>query len=318
MRIAETALMQLAPSLVRRLRRHAARPLGSWLAPLALLAPLPWPASAQADCVGPDLAITWTYPNLSALTVPPDAVFWVVSESSTISASVDGVPLTPLGTSLAGRTQFVPAEPLSEGEHEFAARAENEYAPASAGAEPYVNSDEQHIHFRVDARAAREGDVSITSVEAYELSFRGSPPKRVNPPPEEYDGACTQLAIPLGYECNDTGGPPYLARVAYDWSGAPPLAYLVQGGWLVPPGCLSFWARTESSTPEEFRVAAVLPTGLGEEHAFTGEVAVTEAEPGPYANPPSACSIQPGRRTSPSLLLAIAMLSALGVRLRRR
>jgi hypothetical protein len=309
---------------------RSTRPLSSglacaWLLPGALLASsFVWTASVQAECSQPDVDLAWTYPDVYTSSVPPDAMIWAVSAGGqSITVEVDGVPLSPLGTSSVERFQFVPAAPLSEGTHELVARAEQSTNLQNQDGGPFLaaRSVERRLPFRVEAGAVRDGDVAISSVDAYPQQFRGNPPRRVSPPPEVYDTACTQTAVSLGDSCNDTGGPSHLARVAYEFEGLP-LAYLVQGGWIVPLGCESFWA---AASPErgsaQFTVSAILPTGMAEEHTFAGPVDFPPREPGPFQDAPSACSIDIQQRSAPpwfALLGTLAVIAAARRRTRQR
>lgn len=293
----------------------------AWLLPGALLASSSlWTASAHAECSQPDVDLAWTYPDVYTSSVPPDAVFWAVSAGGqSITVEVDGVPLSPLGTSSVERFQFAPAAPLSEGTHELVARAEQSTNLQNPDGGPFLaRSVERRLPFRVAAGAVRDGDVAISSVDAYPQQFRGNPPRRVSPPPELYDTACTQTAVPLGDSCNDTGGPSHLARVAYEVEGLP-LAYLVQGGWIVPLGCESFWApASPARDSEQFTVSAILPTGLGEEHTFAGPVDFPPRDPGPFQDAPSACSIDFQQRPAPPWFSLVGALAIIAAAARRR
>jgi hypothetical protein len=302
------------------------RPLSSglawaWLLPGALLASsLLWTGSAQADCGQPDVDLTWTYPDAYTGSVPPDAVFWAVSAGGeSITVEVDGVPLSAVGTDGVERVQFVPAAPLSEGTHELVARAQQGTNLQDQDGGPFLaRSIERRFPFRVVAGAASDGDVSISSVEAYPLAYRGYPPLLVSPPPEVYDAACTQTAVPLGGSCNDTGGPSHVARVAYELEGDP-IAYLVQGGWIVPRGCEAFWAAASPARDAaQFTVSAILPTGLAEEHAFAGPVEFPPRDPGPFQAPPSACAIDLERGPAARWSSVLGTLAVIGAAARRR
>jgi hypothetical protein len=301
------------------IRRHS-----SWLTAGAVLAALLWSRRGHADCPAPATAITWLYPDQGTEAVPPDAVFWAVSPAAVITLSVDGVPLAPLGTSGVERFQFTPAAPLREGEHQLVARAEDrvfsgfEDSPPSADGGTAVDADERSLHFEVTAAPAAGGDVGITAVEAYAVAFRGAPAHRVSPAPEDYDARCTNAATELFWTCDDTGGPSHLARVAYAYEGAP-LAYLVQGGYLVPRGCASFWApASPEAGSEQFRVAAVLPTGLAEEHVFTAPVDFPALDNGSFQSSPSACSVRSERHSTSAPLAAAALLGLAACARRRR
>jgi hypothetical protein len=310
--------MQLWLPMSRPARSLAACLRWVWLPPGALLAPLLWSASARAACVQPDVDIAWTYPDATTEAVPPDAVFWAVAASGDITVEVDGVPLSPLGTSIVERVQFPPAAPLREGVHELVVRAQQEGGPQAPDAGPPISSEERRFPFRVVAGEVRDGDVSISSVDVYPVVFRGSPPQRVSPTPEEYDTTCSQAATALFLPCNDTGGPLHVARVAYEREGTP-IAYLVQRGWLVPPGCESFWtAASASGGPTQFTVSAVLPTGVAEEHTFASPVDFPPADPGPFQDSPRACSLDLERRPAPRMVSVLATLAVIGAAVRRR
>jgi hypothetical protein len=301
----------------------------SWLTSGAVLAALLWARPGQATCEGPPKVITWTYPDAGTEVVPPDAVFWAVSPGANVTLSVDGVPLSPLGASGIDRFQFAPTAPLSEGMHELVAGTEDTLFPESAGIAgtadggTRIDAGERRFRFRVMAAPAVEGDVRISSVEAYPTAFGGTVSPGVGAPREEYDSQCTDAATALSWGCNDTGGPSYLARVAYESEGAP-IAYLVQGGYLVPPGCPWFWAPASAEAGSaQFRVAAVLPTGLAEEHVFAGPVDFPPREAGPVSSPgsagsPSACAVGFGPRPARASALAAAALAILAACARRR
>jgi hypothetical protein len=291
----------------------------AWPVPCALAAWL-WTDSAHADCAVPPASIDWTYPAESTESVPPDAVFWVVSQEGDITVEVDGVRVPPLGTSHTARLQFKPETPLSEGEHEFVALTKQELRRVDdlpdSGA--YIDTDERRFRFQVTAAPAVDGDVSVSGVTLYSRSY-GGPPQRSERPEED---ACSAAATPLSWYCNDTGGPLYVARIGYAAEGSA-IAYLVQGDYLVPPGCASFWWDTWSVPgPEQVRVAAVLPTGLAEEHAFAGPVedrtTVPNPNPGSFAGRPSACSLDFEQRPASRSLLAATTLLVLGACARRR
>jgi hypothetical protein len=311
--------MQLWLSMSRPARFLAARLRSVWLPPGALLAPLLWSASAGADCQWPDVDLTWTYPNGMTDTVPPDAVFWAVSPGGESTVEVDGVPLSALGTDGVERMQFVSTAPLSEGEHELVARAQQgSNLQDQDGGAFLVRSIERRIPFRVAAGPVRDGDVAISSVEVYPLQFRGTPPRRVSPPPEEFDTVCSQSAIELSVSCNDTGGPSHVALVAYEFVGLP-IAYLVQGGWIVPLGCESFWAAASPARDTaQFTVSAILPTGVAEERTFAGPVDFPPADPGPFQDSPRACSLDFERRPAPPMASVLATLAVIGAAIRRR
>lgn len=293
-----------------------ARLRSSWLAPVALLTTLALPPPVHASCLGPEAAITWSYPDETTDAVPPDAVFWVVSHVGDITVEVDGVRLSPRGTSVIERVQFVSATPLSEGEHELVARVQLASREPDAGS----SGDERRVPFRVAAGPALEGDVVVSSVTAYPLVFGGSTPPR-SPPPSEYDTECSALAVGLSWGCDDII-PAYVTRIAYTSEGGA-IAYLVQGDTLVPPGCASYWVNHygPDADPAAFRVAAVLPTGVAEEHAFGGPVelrTLQESNPGTFQKQRNACSLDFERRPAGHTLLAAATLAVIGGYARRR
>lgn len=223
------------------------------------------PAVARADCLGPDTTILWSYPDESTPSVPPSAVFWAVAHLGNIRVEVDGVPLARVSSE---NYRFAPATPLSEGEHEFVAWSELGDALPDAGA----RSNERRVRFVVDATAPVSGDVAVDTVTIYPVAFDNHG-MLLSPPPGAYDTSCSTRSVSLDWSCDDII-PGSLAQVTYRAEGAP-IAYLVQRERLVPAGCPMFWAHGNAdSPPESFRVAAVLPTGIGEEHAFAGEVEV--------------------------------------------
>jgi hypothetical protein len=295
---------------------HPACLRSAWLAPAALLATLALPHPAHASCSGPEAVITWSYPDETTDAVPPDAVFWAVSYVGDITVEVDGVPLSPRGTSLLERVQFVSATPLSEGEHELIAKVHLDSRVPDAG----DTGDERRVRFRVAAAPTPEADVVVSSVTAYPLVFDGSSPT-LSPPPSEYDTECSALAVGLSWGCDDII-PAYVTRIAYAFEGEA-IAYLVQGDTLVPPGCASYWVRHygPDADPAAFRVAAVMPTGVAEEHAFAGTVelrTLEESNPGVFQTRRNACSLDFERRPAPPMLLGAATLLVIGGYTRRR
>jgi hypothetical protein len=299
-------------------RSFSVRMRPSWLTSCALLAALLWSRAGDAICIGPESTIKWTYPS-QGYAVPPDAVFWAVAPADVVTVAVDGVLLSPLGTGAVERFQFAPEAPLSEGEHELVVRAEQSSfsEPFDGGA--FVTSDERRFPFQVAAEAARDGDANISSVKVYPIAFRGVPPKRISPPPEDFDAQCTNAATPLGFwDCDDTGSPPHIARITYEYEGVP-VAYLVQGKYLVPRGCASFWVRAlPEEGPAQFRVAAVLPNGVAEEHVFAEPVDFPPVDRGPVQGPPSACSMGLERRPAQASVVAVTSVVMLAACARRR
>jgi hypothetical protein len=235
--------------------------------------------------------------------VPPDAVFWVVSPAGEARAWIDDVPLSPRGTAGIERHQFVSPLPLSEGEHELVARAGND--------------DLRTIPFRVAAQPPSASDVSIDTVTFYPPSIHY--PAR-NPPESEYDSECMQYVVRLNVApCYDTGAPPK-ARVTYAGQGDA-IAYLAQGRYFVSPACATFWAYSaDEPQPADYVVAAVLPTGIAEEHHFDGTIEVRTVEdtyPDAFDRP-DACSLGVGLR-APSPLAGVGLaLAAWLVRRRQR
>src|SRR5690349_5348629 len=174
------------------------------------------PDIARADCAGPSSDIRWTYPDESTPSVPPDAVFWAVAHLGNISVEVDGIALEPREQEGPGRFQFVPAEALSEGEHELVTWTDG------LDVNPEAAMNERHVRFNVVAGPAASGDVSVSSVTVYpyEIGSAGL----ISPPEDEYDTECNELAVGLDWSCDDII--PYrLARIAYASEGAP-IAYL--------------------------------------------------------------------------------------------
>jgi hypothetical protein len=248
------------------------------------------PSIARAACAGPSSEILWTYPDETTPSVPPDAVFWAVAHRGDISVEVDGIALAPRERDGLGRYQFAPGEALTEGEHELVV-----WTDTPSDTEDAAN--ERHVRFNVVAGPASSGDVVVSSVTVYPFTPGAS--GLISPPEDEYDRECTDLAVPLEWSCNDYI--PYsLARVAYASEGAP-IAYLVQGNILVPPGCASFWTGGAVDTdPAAFRAAAILPTGLGEEHGFDGTIeerSLQDSYPERFQDRQSAmCSLPTGGR----------------------
>lgn len=256
--------------------------------------------SAHADCQPAPPSISFTYPDETTQSVPPDAVFWVVSRAGEARAWVDGVPLSQVGSSLAERHQFTHPMPLTEGEHEFVARAGND--------------DVRSLSFRVASSVPSTGDVSIDSVTFYPSSDRLPAP---NPPDDEHDDECMQYAVKLTSPCSDTGYPEK-ARVTYEGHGDA-IAYLAQGYSLVSPACATFWASsTDDPESSDYVVAAVLPTGVAAEHRFEGTIDVRtleETRPDLFDRP-DACTLGFGPR-APSTLACLGLALAAWLARRR-
>lgn len=286
--------------------------------PLLALGTALLPEVARAQCAAPRAELLWTYPDATTATVAPNSMFWAVSHAGELSVEIDGVPLEPRGSSVIERQQFVTAGPLTEGEHEFYARAEEPVVDAG----PRIS--ERRLRFRVARRESDELSVNIESVTIYPLSWDGN--ALINPPSSEYDRQCTDRAIPLAWSCNDIL-PVALARVAYEEQGGPnallpPIAYLAQGEVLLPAGCPQHWvgASTETSA-SRFRVASVLSTGVSDEQVFDGEVVVrTLADVYPERNVATSsasesdgCSLGGEAPGAPGVALPGSWLSALAL-----
>ena len=244
---------------------------------------------ADADVQPAPPSVGFTYPNEATDSVPPDAVFWVVA-SGQARAWIDQVPLTQIGTSSAERHQFVYPAPLTDGEHELVARA---------------GDSVERVTFRVAARPPSTGSASIDSVGMYPQA-RG-PDGWLDPP--GYDAECSSLSGGIGKA---------YARVSYSGEGDV-IAYLLQEALVVPSTCNTFIFDTWS-VPSQFSVAAILPTGVTEQHTFAGTVEVystEEAYPELYADGPSACSFGIGRR-APSALASVGLALVAWLARRRR
>jgi hypothetical protein len=283
------------------------------LVPLLALGAALLPALARADCAGPSAELLWTYPDATTATVAPNSVFWAVSHAGELSVEVDGVPLAPRGSSVVERQQFVSAGPLSEGEHEFYARAEEPVADAGA------RVSERRLRFTVSRRELDERSVNIESVTVYPLSWNGD--ALANPPSGEYDTQCSERAISLAWSCNDII-PFGLARVAYEEQGGPnallpPIAYLAQGGVLLPAGCPQHWVGADTKVPaSRFRVASVLSTGVSDDQVFDGEVVVrtlADVYPQRHAAPSHVCSLRGGAPGAPGVALSGCWFGALAL-----
>jgi hypothetical protein len=287
------------------------------VAGLAALAVVAAERPARADCEGPRATIRWSYPDATTVSVPPDAVFWAVSHAEAIDVTIDGVPLIALGTGPVERQQFVAQAPLAEGEHVLVAYART----LASRSRSVIDSDERQVRFRVAAGPPVTGDVSISSVEVYPFLWNSSTGEWLSPPQGLIDQQCGQQRTSLEWSCDDII-PSTVTLVTFDGDGDA-IAYLTSDGTLVPPSCTSL-LMTGSNDPASYRVTAVLPTGLSEEHTFTGaieEVTLEEARPDLYANPREGmlCSLGLGRRSSGALGVIVGLsLVACWARRRRR
>lgn len=284
----------------RPTRLARAWPLHRISAAAVLLHTLLSARASYADCGVPPPSVEFTYPDETTESVPPDAVFWVVSPAGEARAWIDGVPLAQRETSGAGRHQFVYPTALADGEHELVAQAGND--------------SRRTVTFQVAARPPSTGTASIDSVDIYPLA-RG-PSGWLDPP--GYDAECARLAAPLGTECNDTLDWSY-AHVEYSGEGDV-VAYLLQGGWIVPAQCTAFLVDTWSYDPSSFRISAVLPTGVTEARTFAGTVDVhstREAYPELFYDGPDACSLGLGRR-APSAVAGVGLALVAWLMRRRR
>jgi hypothetical protein len=246
-------------------------------------------------------SVEFTYPDEATESVPPDAIFWVVSPGGRARAWIDSVPLAPRGPGLIEQHQFSYPGPLAEGEHELVARAGDD------------DSERRAITFRVAAGAPSTGDGRIDAVDLYPLAQ--GPSGWLEPP--GYDAACEQRATPLGDYCNDTLDWDY-ARIRFSGEGNV-VAYVVQGGWLAPAGCTTLFTTARTTDPSQYSIAAVLPTGLAEARTYTGEVEWHDAEeayPELYSQP-SACSLGLGQR-APSALGSVGLAFVAWLARRRR
>ena len=283
---------RLPGSLRRRILPRAAA--GSILL-LALLGA----RSAHAECEVQQPSIEFTYPSATTESVPPDAVFWVVSPAGQAEAWIDDVPLTPLGAEGVARHQFTYPVPLSEGEHELVARAGNDARRV--------------VPFRVAAAPTASASVGIDAVDVYPLTQGRS--GLVESP--GYETTWCPI-VPLGDYCNDII-PESVAVIRYSIEGDA-IALLAQGGWLVTPDCGMFSTTTWSSDPASFRVAAVLPSGVGEEITYSGTIEAHEApsaSPAHYDGPDDRCSIGFGER-SPSSVVSAGLALVAWIARRRR
>jgi hypothetical protein len=255
--------------------------------------------SAHAECPKRQPSIEFTFPSEATESVPPDAVFWVVSPAGEARAWIDDVPLTPLGTDLVERHQFKYPELLSEGEHELVARAGNDARRV--------------VPFRVAAAPTASANVGIDAVDVYPLTQGAS--GWVESP--GYDTTWCPI-VPLGDYCNDII--PESVAVARYSSEGDAIALLAQGGWLVTPECGMFSTSTWSSDPSSFRVAAVLPSGVGEESTYSGTIeahSAPSAHPALYDGPDDRCSIGFGER-SPGSLASVGLALVAWLARRRR
>lgn len=255
--------------------------------------------ASYADCGVPPPSVEFTYPDETTESVPPDAVFWVVSPAGEARAWIDQVPLAARGAAGIERHQFVYPGALAEGEHELVARAGNA---------------RRAVTFQVAPRAPSTGTASIDAVDIYPLA-RGSS-GWLDPPGS--DPECMQLGAALGVSCNDTLDWSY-AHVEYSGEGDV-VAYLLQGGWIVPAQCTAFLVDVWSSDPSSFRISAVLPTGVTEARTFAGTVDVhstREAYPELFYDGPDACSLGLGRR-APSAVAGVGLALVAWLMRRRR
>lgn len=245
-------------------------------------------------------------------------------------------------------SEFVPPTPLSPGEHEVVFRqlrydfSANLYRDTGISDTFIVRAEEQ-------PRATSE--VAISSVTGY-IGHSSLVP------PEAFDGVCEGIIVNRAPDCGASGpwsdsprpdliesgpatrvaippGEDFIARVDIAASG-PALGILI-GSQIVPADCSAVFDFGVPSLPVEaggtppavsFYARAVLPTGLGPLHNFTGDVPIVEVEdllvpppPLPYPESNSSlCSLGAvGARTNGSGFAALALFvsSALLRRARR-
>jgi hypothetical protein len=202
-------------------------------------------------------------------------------------------------------SEFVPPEPLSPGEHEVVFRV--------LGYNVESDSYETMASYRFTVRAEEQprptSAVAISAVTAYirQLANDDGIPQSYYPPPEALEGVCGSTAQVNAYDCSGFGvgywsGPPRLdlldsgpatrveiprtpfeARVDLATSG-PALGYLIDSQFVLE-GCsavmdggtlLRLDDQQGGPSAVSFYVQAVLPTGLGPPHGFTGDVPIIE------------------------------------------
>lgn len=243
--------------------------------------------------------------------------------------------------------EFVPPEPLTPGEHEVVIRVLGYLESGD-----FELMEAHRFTVRAEEQPGSTSDVAISAVTLYSWNDRwGQPRAGEYPPPEVSDGACEipSSVVSCAYGLGSWGppGPDVLAsgpatrvelprhegfgtRIDLAASG-PALGYLI-GSEFVPADCSAVLggstgvALDQDSPPSavSFYARAVLPTGLGEPHGFTGDVSIVEnsgtaPEAIPYPESHSGlCSAHAaGARTSGSDLASLALFIASTALLRR-
>jgi hypothetical protein len=289
----------------RQIQRRS-RPWHSWQRSAALAAAvlaLFSDRSAHAACEAAQPSLDFTYPDAQTPSVPPNAVFWAVSRVGTVSVTVDGVALAPRGAGVVDRHQFVPAAPLGDGQHELVAS---------------VGTERRSVRFNVAPQLPSSADASVDTVTVYPIEL--GPTELLNPPRDQYDTECMEFVAQLADICNEDV-PPALTRVTYASQGDV-IAYLAQGRAIMPARCATYWMPSgERPSPEDHRVAAVLPTGVAQERAFDGPIEV-RTQGGTHSemlggSDDSSCSIGLGR-PAPGTLTSVALAATAWLARRRR
>ncbi|MET0410270.1 MAG: hypothetical protein ABW217_03190 [Polyangiaceae bacterium] len=240
--------------------------------------------------------------------------------------------------------EFVPPEPLAPGEHEIVIRVLGYLESGS-----FEPMETHRFTVRAEEQTPPTSDVAISAVTLYTWNDRwGQPRDGEYPPPDALDGACE---MPSAFSC-DYGlgywGPPgpdliasgpatrvemprdkaFGTRIDVAATG-PALGYLI-GSEFVPAGCSAVLggdtgvALDGDSPPSTvaYYAQAVLPTGLGEAHGFTGEVPIIEGVGTPpvydFQDNSGWCSLAAvGAHENGSELAALALFFTGGALLRR-
>jgi hypothetical protein len=247
-------------------------------------------------------------------------------------------------------SEFVPPEPLSPGEHEVVFRVLGYVFESDS----YETVASYRFTVRAEEQTRPTSDVTISAVTAYIKRFLHDDgiPQSYYPPPEALEGVCERTAKVDADDCSGFGGywtglprldlidsgaatrveiplgTPFEARVDLATSG-PALGYLIDSQFVLE-GCSAAmdggtgvrWDEQRSGPAAvSFYVQAVLPTGLGPPHGFTGDVPIIEVVR-TYdfqETNSSLCSVgAAGAHTSRRDLSALALFVASATVFRRR
>lgn len=239
--------------------------------------------------------------------------------------------------------EFVPPEPLSPGEHQVVISIFGYVEPGS-----YELRETQRFTVRAEEQPRSASDVTISAVTLYGANYQIGE----RTAPEAFDGACeiisSAVACPDAFGYWGPPGPEVLENPAtrveipravgfttrIDLAANEPALGYVIGSQFVPASCAAIVGGDtavpldENASAFAYYAQAVLPTGLGEPHGFTGEPSIVPGivPPRPPADAypqstSSLCSLGAvGTRASGSdfALLAVFVAGAAGLRRSRR